>query len=97
MTQGGTATVLGPHAHPAPIRSSVSRDELYARLNREAVAGSSGVWRIGVYGIVDHDGKRWIQLGLEGGDRRSLLLKLSHKANHLDVVTAVEDWIAGSR
>jgi hypothetical protein len=49
-----------------------------------------------VYGIVEAESQRWIQLGLEGSDHRNLLVKLAYRASDSDVVSAIQHWLAGS-
>jgi hypothetical protein len=77
---------------PLPL----SKDALHDRLDGEVVACGLATWRIEVYGIVEGDSQRWIQLGLEGFDKRNLLVKLAYRADGADVVTAVQHWLAGS-
>jgi hypothetical protein len=82
----------GYSATPLPL----SKDALHDRLDGEVVACGPATWRLEVYGIVEGDSQRWIQLGLEGFDRRNLLVKLAYRAGGEDVVTAVQHWLAGS-
>jgi hypothetical protein len=82
----------------APVNTSMplSKDALHDRLDGEVVACGQETWRMEVYGIVEGDTQRWIQLGLQGFDRRNLLVKLAYRASDTDVVTAIQQWLAGS-
>ena len=80
------------NVRPMPL----SKDALHERLDGEVVACGPATWRMEVYGIVEGDSQRWIQLGLEGSDRRNLLVKLAYRASDTDVVSAIQHWLAGS-
>jgi hypothetical protein len=85
------------YAPPAVVRSMpLSKDALHERLDGEVVACGPATWRMEVYGIVEGDSQRWIQLGLEGFDSRNLLVKLAYRASDTDVVSAIQHWLAGS-
>jgi hypothetical protein len=82
---------------PATVRPMpLSKDALHERLDGEVVACGPATWRMEVYGIVEGDSQRWIQLGLEGFDSRNLLVKLAYRASDADVVSAIQQWLAGS-
>jgi hypothetical protein len=88
-----------PDSAPRALAVPLSKDVLHDRLDGEVVACGPAIWRMEVYGIVEGDSQRWIQLGLEGPtgfDRRNLLLKLAYRANDTDVVSAIQHWLAGS-
>jgi len=85
------------YAPPAVVRTMpLSKDALHERLDGEVVACGPATWRMEVYGIVEGDSQRWIQLGLEGFDSRNLLVKLAYRASDADVVNAIQHWLAGS-
>jgi hypothetical protein len=88
--------VLRPNPRLWTLRRPLSKDELKDLLSNETVACGEKAWRLHVYGIVDGDAQRWIQVGLRGFDRRSLLLELPYLADDADIVTAIEDWLADS-
>lgn len=86
-----------PYPPPATVRPMpLSKDALHERLDGEVVACGPATWRMEVYGIVEGDSQRWIQLGLEGFDSRNLLVKLAYRASDADVVSAIQQWLAGS-
>jgi hypothetical protein len=89
------AAVLRPHPRVWTLRRPLSKEELRDLLNGEIVACGEKSWRLRVYGIVDGDAERWIQVGLLGVDRRSLLLELPYLADDADILTMIEDWLAG--
>jgi hypothetical protein len=95
-TESMPAAVLRPNPRLWTTRRALSTDELKDLLNGEGVACGDKAWRLRVYGIVDGDSQRWIQVGLKGFDRRSLLLELPYLADDADILTAIEDWLADS-
>jgi hypothetical protein len=93
---GIAAVVLRPNPRVWTLRRLLSKDELQDLLNDEVVACGEKAWRVHIYGIVDGDAQRWVQVGLRGFDRHSLLLELPYLADDADVVTIIEDWLADS-
>jgi hypothetical protein len=91
-----SGAVLRPNPRLWTTRRPLSTDELRDLLNGEVVACGSKAWRLHVYGIMDGDAQRWIQVGLKGSDRRSLLLELPYLSDDSDILTAIEDWLADS-
>ncbi|HVH30028.1 MAG TPA: hypothetical protein VM818_24935 [Vicinamibacterales bacterium] len=90
------APVLRPNPRIWTLRRPLSKDELKDLLNDGVVACGEKAWRVHIYGIVDGDAQRWVQVGLRGFDRHSLLLELPYLADDADVVTIIEDWLADS-
>src|SRR5262245_26924703 len=75
------------------IRTEMSNDQLLAHLHGRVIDGSGMPRRINVYSIVDEGTHRWIQVGLQGADSRTALLKLAYLADDYDAVTALEEWL----
>jgi hypothetical protein len=80
----------------ARIRTEMSNDELLAQLNGRVIDRAGNPRRIDVYSIVDEGTHRWIQVGLQGSDCRTALLKLAYLADDGDAVSALEDWLRES-
>lgn len=89
---GGTAI----HAHLSRIRTAISSDQLLHRLNGQTITAGTKQWRVDVYSIVENDAHRWVQVGLDGTDRRTILLKLAYLADDEDAVAALEQWVRHS-
>ena len=94
---------FGPHVRQgAPcgrltrIRTAMSTEQLLQRLNGHVVDVDGQSWQIDVFSIVDHDAHRWVQVGLNGADRRTVLLKLESLADDEDTLAAIEHWIRHS-
>jgi hypothetical protein len=84
------------HGQLARIRTAISSEQLLHRLNGQTVAAGARSWRVDVYSIVENDAHRWIQVGLDGSDRRTILLKLEYLADDEDAVAALERWVRHS-
>ena len=80
----------------ARTRTPMSNDQLLQELNGHSVDGNGDSWRIHVYSIVDGDAHRWIQLGLEGPETRTVLLKLTYLADACDAIGSIEQWMRNS-
>ena len=90
------APVLRPNPRVWTLRRPLSKDELKDLLNDGVVACGEKAWRLHIYGIIDGEAQRWVQVGLKGFDRHSLLLELPYLADDADVVTIIEGWLADS-
>jgi hypothetical protein len=74
----------------------MSNEQLLQRLNGRVVEVDGQAWQIDVYSIVDSESNRWVQVGLNGEDSRTALLKLACLADDEDAIVAIEDWIRNS-
>jgi len=86
----------GALGHLSRIRTGMSTEHLLQRLNGHAVDVNGQSWQVDVYSIVDNDSHRWLQVGLNGADRRTVLLRLEYLADDEDALAANEDWIRHS-
>jgi len=80
----------------ARIRSQISTDALVELLHGRMIHDDVAVWRIDVYSIVDANDYRWIQLGIEGPEHRTLLLQLAPFADDGDAIAAIGQWMRTS-
>jgi len=51
-------------------------------------------WRIEVYSVADGMRQRWVQLALQGKERRMVTLSLAPSDGARRVVTALSSWLA---
>jgi len=85
-----------PFGRLSRVRTAMSSEELLRRLNGQTIETGAKSWRIDVYSIVNNDAHRWVQVGLEGADRRTVLLKMEYLADDEDARSAIEDWVGCS-
>jgi hypothetical protein len=93
---GGELGTFARRGQLSRVRTVVSNEQLLNRLNGQIVTAASNSWRLEVYSIIDKDAHRWVQVGLEGTDRRTVLLKLEYMADEEDAIDAVQDWVRSS-
>ena len=93
---GGHVGSGAPYGELSRIRTGMSTEQLLQRLNGHVVAVDGQSWQIDVYSIVDNDAHRWVQVGLNGPDRRTVLLRLEYLADDEDALTAIDAWIRHS-
>lgn len=72
-------------------------DELFDALDGKVLNVASQLWRIHVYSISDHDGARWIQLGLGVRPAHSLTLKTAVDDGAEAVLASITHRIASTR
>jgi len=64
--------------------SAVPPDEIFNALDGQRLSVDGRAWSVCVFSVTDANENRWVQLVLEGGDRKVLTLKLapSHQPQH---------------
>ncbi len=93
---GSHLRLASPRIHLSRVRTPISSEQLLQQLNGQTIVVGPTTWRIDVYSIVENDGYRWVQVGLDGGCRRTVLLKLEYLADDKDAIAALEDWLDDS-
>jgi hypothetical protein len=75
------------------IRTRISNEELLREVHGKVISHGDNAWRLDVYGITDDGPNRWVQMGLEGADERTVLLKTAYLADAADILMTVERWL----
>jgi hypothetical protein len=57
--------------------SAVPPDEFFSALDGQCLSVDGRAWSVCVFSVTDANDNRWIQLALEGCDRKVLTLKLA--------------------
>lgn len=78
----------------APIPTRLERDRLFDALDGLPVRLGQNQWSLRVYGVIDADGGRWVQLALEGADRRVLTLRISELHGPRDAARTLSAWLS---
>ncbi len=50
-------------------------------------------WRVQVFSVSDHADNRWVQLGIDGPERRMLTLRLPAEAGPQTAISAISSWL----
>jgi hypothetical protein len=86
---------LVSHLPHLPITERVVQPErLRAALEGRAVTVSDQSWRLEVYSVTDRDGRRWVQLALEGEPHYMLTLNLTMGAGAQRALNALASCLA---
>lgn len=81
--------------HLPPVTERIVRPErLRAALEGRAVTVSDRSWRLEVYSVSDRDGRRWVQLALEGEPHYMLTLSLTMGAGANRALNALASCLA---
>jgi len=86
-----TADSSSPEASQA---ATVAPERLFAALDGCALRVGNGEWRVQVYGVIDEDGRRWVQLILDGARPSVLTLKLRKSHSPSQAVNVLSSWLA---
>lgn len=57
--------------------SAVPADEFFNALDGQCLSVDGRAWSVCVFSVTDANESRWVQLALEGGDRKVLTLRLT--------------------
>ena len=57
--------------------SAVPPDEFFNALDGQSLSVDGRAWSVCVFSVTDANDNRWVQLALEGGDRKVLTLRLA--------------------
>jgi len=75
--------------------SASARDQiLFDALDGQTIDG--GAWTVRVYAVHQRAGTRFVQLALTADTTVNLVAKLSATAGPIDVLAALEEWVADS-
>ncbi len=86
---------LVSHLPHLPVHERVVRPErLRAALEGRAVTVSDRSWRLEVYSVTDRDGRRWVQLALEGEPHYMLTLNLTMGAGAKRALNALASCLS---
>ena len=67
---------------------------LFEALDGQALRVGDDEWRLQVYGVIEEDDRRWVQLTLDGSAHRVLTLRLESFQGPGHAVTALSRWLA---
>src|SRR5262245_5248997 len=87
------ATKTSGSSVAAGEKDCVSTHELFAELDGSEFVVNGQTWRIEIYGVLDDDGCRWIQLGLTGPRNDMATLRLVKGAGAQQAISALTVWV----
>lgn len=73
---------------------SVQPEELFAAVDGQELFVAGRHWLIEVYGVLDREGSRWIQVGLKGQRDLMTTLKLAPSAGVRHAMLGLASWLA---
>jgi hypothetical protein len=89
-----TTTSISEAAPVGPPVAATAMERLATALDgRELVVGRDR-WRLTVFGVFEHEDRRWVQLGIEGPGSYLLTLELTEEQAASDAVGTLRRWLA---
>ena len=75
-------------------QAQAGTQRLFEALDGSALRVGDVEWRLQVYGVIEADNRRWIQLTLDGAAHQVLTLKLEKTQGPRYAVSALSRWLS---